>query len=207
MNPDKQQLDNIKSERTLVLLKPDAVARHIVGEIISRFERKGMKIVAMKMVWPSKNLAGQHYVDDESWYKDTGGKTVENYKSQGIDVDISPIEMGKKIRNTLMESMTAGPVMAIVLEGAHVIELCRIMRGSTSPRNAQPGTIGFDYTLDSYELSDSGGWSIRNVIHCSDSTENANREIELWFNDNEVLNYETAGSRVMYTKDWYQHKD
>ena len=77
MNPDKQQLDNIKSERTLVLLKPDAVARHIVGEIISRCERKGMKIVAMKMVWPSKNLSGQHYVDDEAWSKDNEGKTVD----------------------------------------------------------------------------------------------------------------------------------
>ncbi len=207
MNPDAQQLHKIKSERTLVLLKPDAVSRHIVGEIMQRFERKNMKIVGLKMVWPTEDQAGSHYADDDAWYEDTGGKTLSNYKKQGHDIDMTAREMGVKIRNTLMESLTAGPVVAIVLEGAHVIELTRAMRGSTSPRDAIPGTIGFDYTLDSYELSDSGGWSIRNIIHCSDSVDNAEREMAIWFNDGEILNYETAGSRVMYTKDWYQHTD
>lgn len=204
MHPDEEKLEQIKSERTLVLLKPDAVARHIVGEILQRFERKNMKIVGLKMAWPNEEMTAKHYVDDEDWYKETGGKTLANYKKQGIDLDMTAREMGVNIRNTLMESLTAGPVVAIVLEGAHVIELVRKMRGSTSPRDAEPGTIGFDYTLDSYELSDSGGWSIRNIIHCSDSVENAEREIKIWFDEDEVLNYETAGSRVMYTKDWYQ---
>ncbi len=207
MEPDAKKLDQIRSERTLVLLKPDAVSRHIVGEIMQRFERKNMKIVGMKMIWPTSEKAGQHYADDEEWYEDTGGKTVANYKKQGIDTGMTAREMGVKIRDTLMESLTAGPIVALVLEGAHVIELARKMRGSTSPRDGEPGTIGFDYTLDSYELSDSGGWSIRNVMHCSDSVENANREIAVWFDVDEVLNYETSGSRIMYTKDWYQHTD
>lgn len=207
MQPDDKKLDEIRGERTLVLLKPDAVSRHIVGEILQRFERKNMKIVGLKLVWPTKDMAGEHYADDDAWYEDTGGKTLGNYKKQGVELDMTAREMGVKIRNTLMESLTAGPVVAIVLEGAHVIELTRKMRGSTSPRDAEPGTIGFDYTLDSYELSDSGGWSIRNIIHCSDSVENAEREIAIWFNKGEVLSYETAGSRVMYTKDWYQHTD
>lgn len=207
MNPDDNALNDIKSERTLVLLKPDAVTRHIVGEILQRFERKNMKIIGIKMVWPTAERAGEHYADDEEWYKDTGGKTLANYEKQGVEMSSTAREMGVKIRDTLMESLTAGPVVALVLEGAHVIELTRTMRGSTSPRDAVPGTIGFDYTLDSYELSDSGGWSIRNVIHCSDSPESSAREITLWFNEDEVLNYETVGSRVMYTKDWYQHTD
>ena len=207
MQPDDKKLEKIRTERTLVLLKPDAVSRHIVGEILQRFERKNMKIVGLKLVWPTKKMAGDHYADDDEWYEDTGGKTLGNYEKQGVKLDMTAREMGVKIRNTLMESLTAGPVVAIVLEGAHVIELTRKMRGSTSPRDAEPGTIGFDYTLDSYELSDSGGWSIRNIIHCSDSAENSEREIAIWFNDGEVLNYETAGSRVMYTKDWYQHTD
>ncbi len=204
MQPNEEKLQQIKSERTLVLLKPDAVARHIIGEILQRFERKNMKIVGLKMVWATQSQAEQHYADDEEWYQDTGSKTLANYEKQGIKLDLTPKEMAVKIRDTLMESLTAGPVVAIVLEGAHVIELTRKMRGSTSPRDAQPGTIGFDYTLDSYELSDSGGWSIRNIIHCSDSPDNANREIAIWFGEGEVLDYETAGSRVMYTKDWYQ---
>lgn len=207
MNPDSKRLDEIRSEQSLVLLKPDAVSRHIIGEILQRFERKNMKIVGLKMVWPTKDLAGKHYADDEEWYENTGGKTLANYTKQGVDLGLSAREMGVKIRNTLMESLTAGPVVAIVLEGAHVIELTRKMRGSTSPRDAEPGTIGFDYTLDSYELSDSGGWSIRNVIHCSDSPENAAREVAIWFKPEEVLSYETLGSQLMYTKDWYQHTD
>ena len=207
MQPDADKLDEIRRERTLVLLKPDAVSRHIVGEILQRFERKNMKIVGMKMTWPTKDMAADHYADDEAWYEDTGNKTYNNYKEQGVEIDMTPRELAVRIRNILMESLTAGPVVALVLEGAHVIELTRKMRGSTSPRNAEPGTIGFDYTLDSYELSDRGGWSIRNIIHCSDSVDNANREIDIWFDKHEVLSYETAGSRIMYTKDWYQHTD
>ena len=207
MQPDSKKLDAIRKERTLVLLKPDAVSRHIVGEIMQRFERKNMKIVGLKLAWPTKEKAGLHYADDEDWYQETGSKTLANYKKQGVDLDMTAREMAVRIRNTLMESLTAGPVVAMVLEGAHVIELTRKMRGSTSPRDSEPGTIGFDYTLDSYELSDSGGWSIRNVIHSSDSAENADREIAIWFDKDEVLSYETAGSRVMYTKDWYQHTD
>ncbi len=206
MRPDEQELKSIKSERTLVLLKPDAVSRHLVGEIIQRFERKNLKIIGLKMVWPTKEQTGRHYAEDEEWYLDTGGRTLKNYEDQGVKLSLTAREMGVKIREINMENLSAGPVVAIALEGAHVVESARKMRGQTSPRSSQPGTIGFDYSVDSYELADRGGWAVRNIIHCSDSSENANRELMIWFEEHELLSFETAHSRVVYTKDWYQDK-
>lgn len=205
MEADLDKLEDIRRERSLVLIKPDAVTRKIVGELLSRFERKGLKITGMKMVWADEKLAGQHYTDSEEWLLDTGTNTYNSYKEKGVEPSLTPREFGLNTRRKLMEHITAGPVIAIVLEGAHVIEIVRKMRGSTSPLSADVGTIGFDYSVESYEMSDAGDWAIKNIIHASDSRENAKREIDIWFSKNEVFDYDTALCNVLYTKNWQQH--
>lgn len=207
MKPNEKMLQDLRHERSLVLIKPDAVARHIVGEIISRFERKGLKLVALKLIWPDEDMTGRHYVASEEWLMDTGGRTYQSYVDKGITPEVGPRELALQVRERLMESLTAGPVVAMVLEGAHVIEVVRKMRGATSPLAAEVGTIGFDYSLESYQVSDAGGWAIKNIIHASDSRENAEREIDIWFRPNELVNYETVISEVAYTRNWYpKHK-
>lgn len=205
MKPDHGKLEDMRRERSLVLIKPDAVLRKLVGELLNRFERKGLKVVGLKMVWPDEELAGQHYTDSEEWLLSTGTNTYNSYKDKGIEPSLSPREFGLNTRRKLMEHITAGPVVAMVLEGAHVIEIVRKMRGSTSPQAADVGTIGFDYSPESYEMSDAGDWAIKNIIHGSDSRETAQREIDIWFSETELFEYESALDHVLYTKKWQQH--
>ena len=204
--PDQKKLDEMRRERTLVIIKPDGVMRHIVGEVLSRFERKGLKIVGMKMLWPSRKLAERHYVDTEEWLESSGTRTYNSYLEKGITPTLTPREIALNTRRKLIDHLTAGPVVALVLEGAHAIEVVRKMRGNTSPRSAEVGTIGFDYTLESYELSDAGDWAIKNVIHASDSPAEVAREIKLWFASDELVNYDTAIDHVIYTNDWFQKR-
>lgn len=199
---DDKKLIELRNERTLVLLKPDAVKRQIVGELVTRFERKGLKICGMKMVMPTEALAGQHYTDSEEWLKDSGERTYNSYVEKGIEPPMSARDLALNTRRKLMGGLTAGPLVALVLQGAHVIEIVRKMRGATSPQAADVGTIGFDYSVDSYELADAGDWPIRNIIHASDSVENAEREISIWFSEGEVLDYTSAIEHILYSKEW-----
>lgn len=207
IEPNPQKLAQLRGERTLILIKPDGVVRKIIGELLSRFERKGFNIVAMKMVWPDQKLAAAHYTDSEEWLIGTGTRTYEGYLARGVKSKLKPREIGLNTRRKLMEHITAGPVVALVLQGAHVVELARKIRGSTSPLDADVGTVGFDYTIDSYELSDAGDWATKNIIHASDSATNAEKEIKLWFKNDEIFDYETPLDSVTYTKQWQQaHK-
>lgn len=207
MIKDSSKLEALKRERSLVVIKPDGVMRKIVGELITRFERKGLKIAAMKLIWPTKQLAEKHYIDSEEWLLDTGTKTYNNYVEKGVQPDMTPRELGMRTRSLLIDHLTAGPVVAMVLEGAHAIEVLRKMRGATSPLKADVGTIGFDYTLESYELSDAGDWAIKNVLHASDSVSNYERERDIWFSPEEIVNYDTAIDHVLYTNDWFQKRE
>lgn len=206
MKPDSKKLEDLRRERSLVLIKPEGVMRQLVGELLTRFERKGLKIVALKMVWPDEEMAAKHYTDSEEWLLGTGTRTYEGYVEKGITPPLSPRELGLNTRRKLMEHITAGPVIAIALQGAHVIETVRKMRGTTNPVKADVGTIGFDYTLESYELSDAGDWAIKNIIHASDSPETATDEIKIWFTKNEIFDYSTAIEHLLYSKDWHQHR-
>jgi nucleoside-diphosphate kinase len=207
MQPNEQRLKELRHERSLVLIKPDAVARHVVGEIVTRFERKGLKIAALKLAWPTEEMAGEHYEVTEEWLKSSGERTYQGYIDKGLEPPAGPRELALNTRRKLIEALTAGPVVAMVLEGAHVIEVVRKMRGNTSPLFAEVGTIGFDYSLESYELSDAGDWAIKNIIHGSDSKESAEREMKIWFKPEDIVNYETVITEMAYTKKWYpKHK-
>lgn len=201
---DQAAVKRIINEKSLVIIKPDAVVRQITGDIISRFERKGLKIVALKLVHPTKAQVEDHYALDEDWLESTGNRTLEGYKEKGYDITgLTAREVGLNTRRKLMNYLGAGPVIALVLQGAHVIEIARRMRGSTSPLQSEAGTVGFDYSLESYELADAGDWAIRNILHGSDSPEAAEREIPIWFSEDEFVKYETAAERYIYSDDWH----
>ncbi len=180
-------------ERTLVLIKPDGVQRAIVGRIISRFEDAGLKLAAMRMVWADEKLAKEHYPLDEEWAKKMFDKTNAAYVKEGKKMPYKDYkEMGKLIQGKLMDFIKEGPVVAMVLEAPHAVELVRKLIGSTEPRSSVPGTIRADFaSIESYAYSDSAGRACRNLIHASDSVDNAKREISLWFPPKEIHSYRT----------------
>lgn len=148
-------------EKTFIMIKPGAVQRELMGEIISRFEKKGIKIVALKLMRMTRKLAMEHYAEHK----------------------------GKSFYEPLIETITAGPIVAMVLEGQNIIEIVRKMAGATRPEDALPGTIRGDYVLDVG----------KNVIHTSDSKESAQREIALFFKEKEILDYNLATEEWIYT--------
>jgi len=187
-------------ERTLVLLKPDAVQRALVGEILSRFERTGFKIVALKLCYASKDQAGEHYANDEEWLTSVGEKAKKAAEAKGESISDEPKAIGERIRNQLMDFVSMSPVVAIALEGHDVIKKVRTIVGDTAPSKAMPGTIRGDYSFDSYGLADTSGRPIQNLIHASDSTESADREIKIWFKDNELHPYQRVDEALLYRK-------
>lgn len=187
-------------EKTLVLLKPDAVQRNLIGEIISRFERVGLKIVALKLVQPTKELAYKHYVKNEAEIEALGCRSIEGKKKAGMEVNDDPKELGQFIVDKLIEFLLSAPVVALVLEGHQAIKITRKLVGSTEPLNSDVGTIRGDFTLDSYLIADAGNRAVRNLIHASANDFDAQYEIETWFSPVELFEYENPRELVLYKK-------
>lgn len=185
-------------ERTLVLLKPDAVQRNLAGEIIGRFERAGLKIVAMKFLLPNKEQAYAHYVKNEAEFEALGRRSIEGQRKNGIEIKESPKEVGKKIIERLVKYLISSPVVALVLEGNKAIPITRKLLGSTEPLQSEMGTIRGDFTLDSYDLADKGDRAVRNLAHASANEFDAEYEIKIWFKKNELVNYRTFREKILY---------
>lgn len=192
------------TERTLILIKPDVLQRQIVGEILSRFERKGFKITGMKMLNATKEQVGEHYTDEESYLIETGEKAKKGAIARGEDVsNWNSLEKGKVIRKNNVLYLTCGPIIAMVLEGHGVISGVRKLLGSTSPAEGDVGTIRDDYSFDTYALADYISRATRTMIHASDSVENAEREIKIWFKESELCsNYETVAEKIFFDFGW-----
>lgn len=186
-----------------MVMKPDAVARGVVGEILKRFEKAGLKIVGAKMHVVSRQAAEKHYpIDRESFIRGMGEKTLENYKQMGINPikelgTEDTLEIGKMIRDWLMGYITSGPVIAFVFEGPHAVELVRKICGHTLPLLALPGTIRGDMAYDSSYLANTAKRAIKNLIHTSGSVEEAQYEVNLWFKPQELVSYERAEEKIM----------
>ncbi|MBY0538698.1 nucleoside-diphosphate kinase [Patescibacteria group bacterium] len=185
-------------ERTFVILKPDTVQRSLIGEVIKRFERTGLKCTAMKMFTADEARLLQHYNKDDEWFLKKGTRIVEDMKAQGRAVTKEPIEYGKDIIRTIVNYMVAAPVVAMVWEGNESVAVITKLVGTTEPKTSDVGTIRGDYTVDSYGHSSYENRSVRNLIHCSESPEEAEREIALWFKEEEIMQYTTAQERIMY---------
>ncbi len=185
-------------ERTFVILKPDTVQRSLMGEVIRRFEQTGLKCTAMKMFVADEARLFQHYNKDEAWFLKKGNGIVENLKAAGKPVEKEAIEYGKDIIRANAKYMSAAPVVAMVWEGNQAVAVIKKLVGSTEPATSDVGTIRGDYTIDSYAHSAYEDRAVRNLIHCSDAPEEAEREIALWLTEDEVMNYVTAQERIMY---------
>jgi len=184
----------INQEYTVVLIKPDGVRKGIMGEILSRFERVGLKIAAAKMVWVDKSFVGKHYSDDNNYHKTVGIKTLENYKKYGLDAHENlgtrdPIKIGKMVRLWNMEFLSSGPVFAILLSGPDAVTIGRKLVGHTFPAEAAPGTIRGDYSYESAYLSNSQKRTTQNLIHASGNKVEAEFERKLWFKEEEIYSY------------------
>ncbi len=188
----------LHQERSLVLLKTDAVQRSLVGEIIKRFEQTGLKITAMKLTMPTEEQLLKHYNKDNEWYERKGKRIIEDLESQGRTIEKEPIEYGKDIIRTIVRYMTESPVVALVLEGNGAIGVVTKIVGTTEPTTADIGTIRGDFTIDSYSHSTLENRAVKNLIHCSESAEEAERELTLWFGADDVHDYVTAQERIMY---------
>jgi nucleoside-diphosphate kinase len=155
-------------ERTLVLIKPDGVERGIVGQIITRFEQAGLKIVGLKLAMVDEEFAKKHYTEDIAKRR------------------------GENVRKNMVEMLSSGPVVAMVLEGIEAIALVRKMVGSTEPKAAEPGTIRGDFAHVSYAYSDAKNIGVKNVIHASSSADDAKSEISLWFAETDLHSYSSV---------------
>ncbi len=190
-------------EQTVVLIKPDGVKRGIVGEIISRFERMGLKIAAMKMIWVEKDLVAKHYSDKEDYLRLVGEKTLKSYAQYGKDAKEElgtedPLEIGKMVRKWNMDFISSGPVVALLLEGIHAVDNVRMAVGNTLPVFANPGTIRGDYSIDSPVLANTQKRTVRNIVHASGNQEEAEFEKKLWFKENEIYSYKRADEGAMF---------
>jgi nucleoside-diphosphate kinase len=189
----------MKKERTLVIVKPDGVQRSLIGEVIGRLERVGLKLVASKFTVADVDLVEKHYTVDPDWKKNVGEKSLEAYKKAGKDAPFTdPIEMGDFVLDKLKKYISSGPVMVMVWEGAHSVGVVRKLVGGTEPLTSDVGTIRGDYVHDSYEISDVDGRSVRNVVHASGSPEEADAEIKIWFDEKELIDYRLAQEAILY---------
>lgn len=173
-------------EKTFVLIKPDGVEKGLIGEIISRFERAGLKIEALKMTQATPEIVANLYSDKEDWLRSVGNKMLQTFQKYDIDIvdelgTDDAIKLGKMVRKWLSNYITSGRVVAMILSGNRAVEATRKLVGDTNPLFAQPGTIRGDFSTDSADFAGRSGRAIHNVVHASGTPEEAEYEISLWF--------------------------
>jgi len=190
-------------ERSLVLIKPDGVQRALIGEVVKRFEQRGLKIVALKMTKPSPEHINDHYPKDDKWIERLGEKGFNVFAELGIDPKEAmgtddKKEAGKMVRQWLMDYMTAAPIVAMVIEGIHARDMVRKIVGPTLPSKAPIGTIRGDFSVDSPAAANIEKRSIKNIIHASETAEEAENEIKHWFSEEEIYEWSRPDHSAMF---------
>jgi nucleoside-diphosphate kinase len=193
----------IKQEKTLVLVKPDGVKRGLIGEVVQRIERRGLKIIAMKMVQIGREHAAKHLPASEEWMERLGNKTLKTFAEYNIDPvkaqgTADPKEIGKMVKEALIEYLQSGPVVAMVIQGIHAIDMIRKLAGHTLPVFAEMGTIRGDFSVDSPSVANVERRAIHNIMHASETPEEAANEIGLWFKSDEINEYKRAEEDIMF---------
>ncbi|MFA4999525.1 MAG: nucleoside-diphosphate kinase [Parcubacteria group bacterium] len=191
--------ERIKKERSLVVIKPDGIQRGLIGEIIKRYEQTGLKLVGLKMLVPSPEFVEKHYSIDPEWRVKTGNKTINAYKAQGKTPPFEdPLKITEIVLGKLKKYLSSSPVIALVWQGAGAVNIIRKITGATEPLSSDVGTIRGDFTIDSYDLADIDGRAVRNLLHASGSTEEAEKEIALWFKSEELYDYRLINEAMLY---------
>ena len=187
-----------KYERTFVILKPDAVQRSLMGEVMLRLERTGLKFIGMKMIVATREQAAAHYGKDDAWCEKVGGRIVADIEKEGKKATKPAVEYGRDILNGLLNFLTSSPVVIMALEGNQAVGVVKKIVGGTEPLTSDVGTIRGDYTSDSYEIAGIDNRAVRNLVHCSDKVEEAEREIKVWFKEGDLIKYTHVGERMLY---------
>src|SRR3989344_3725537 len=189
---------NPKEEKTFLLIKPDGVRKGLIGEIIQRFERQDLKIVALEMFESTKEQINEHYPKDEAWIKRVGEKTLATlHKYQKDPKELlgteDSLEIGKMIRQWTIDFMVSAPLVRMVIQGIHAVDVVRKIVGPTMPYLAEMGTIRGDFSADSPLLANSEKRAVANLVHASETPQEAEHEIQFWFGDRLIFNYKRFG--------------
>lgn len=188
------QPQEIGIERTVVIVKPDGVIRGLIGEIIKRIEQRGLKIISLKMIQATPEHIDSHYPKDEAWIERLGEKAQSGFESLGLNMKDylgtdDHREVGKQVRQGLLDYLTIAPVVAMIVEGVHAIESVRKIVGASLPFKAEPGSIRGDYSVDSPTVANTQKRPIYNIVHASENVVEADNEIEHWFSPEEIHDY------------------
>ncbi|MEK7614377.1 MAG: nucleoside-diphosphate kinase [Patescibacteria group bacterium] len=189
---------NFKEEKTFVMLKPDAVQKGLVGEVISRFERRDLKVVALEMFQPTVKQIDNHYPKDQKWITRLGEKTLSTYQKYGVDPKkelgtSDPAKIGKMVRKWLVDYMTSAPLVRMVVQGIHAVDMVRKITGQTLPYLAEMGTVRGDFSVDSPVLANMEKRAVANLVHASETQAEATHEINFWFGKSPVFKYKRYG--------------
>lgn len=192
-------------QRALILLKPDAVQRGLIGKITKRFEQVGLKIIGLKCIWATEKQIVDHYPETDAWFTKVGERTLSNYAKKGLDAKKvfgtdEAVAIGKTVKQWLIKYLQESPVFAFVVEGYDTTELVRKICGNTIPLLANPGTIRGDFSHDTIDLANEQNRPLRNLIHASETPEDAQKEIKVWFENDELFDYERADENILFKK-------
>ena len=193
----------LKEEKTLVLVKPDGVKRGLIGEIMGRIEQRGLKVIAMQMVWADKAQLAKHYSYSEANLRAMGEKTLATYQKYELDPvreigTADAVKIGKMVHGWIVDFMSSGPIVKMVVQGIHAVEMVRKIVGGTLPSQADMGTLRGDYSVDSAVLANAQKRGVRNIVHASGNVAEAEAEINLWFKDGEIHEYKRAEEDIMF---------
>ena len=186
-----------KEEKTYVMIKPDGVRKGLTGEIIRRFEQRDLKVVALEMFQPTREQIDHHYPKDEKWITRLGEKTSATYEKYGYDLSelgtTDLFEIGKMVRGWVIDYMVSAPLVKMVLQGTHAVDVVRKIAGDTLPYKADMGTIRGDFSIDSPALANREKRAVMNIAHCSETPEEAEHEIKHWFGAGKIHDYKRFG--------------
>ncbi len=205
MSDENLVIHKIKHQKTFCMIKPDGVMRGLVGEIISRIEKSGLKIIALKMIKATEDQIISHYpMSDQAWVDRLGEKGLSTFNDLQLDAKTylgtdNKSEVGKSVTDSLIKYMTSGPVVCMVVEGIQAIDMVRKLAGHTLPFKAEMGTIRGDFSVDSPAIANLENRAIHNLFHASENSGEAENEIELWFGKDHHK-YTRVGEDVMFSK-------
>lgn len=191
-----------KEERTFLMVKPDGVKRGLIGEVIRRVEQCDLKIIALQMFQPTREQIDEHYPKDEAWISRLGEKTLNTYAKYGYSVKKelgteNKLKIGKMIRGWLIDYMTSAPLVKIVVQGVHAVDMVRKLAGNTMPALAEMGTIRGDFSVDSAAAANRDKRVVHNIIHASETPQEAEHEISHWFAPEEIHSYKRTDEEIM----------
>lgn len=193
----------MKKQRALLIIKPDGVQRGLSGTILKRFEQVGLTIIGFKFTTADAETVKAHYPETNVWFCKVGDRTLTNYAKKGLDAKKvfgtnDACTIGKTVKQWLIEYFQESPVLIVAVEGYEAIEIVRKISGNTLPVLAAPGTIRGDFSHDTIDLANEQNRPLRNIIHASDTIEDGEKEVNLWFKQNELFSYKRADEEFMF---------